>query len=75
MNVVTSAIRTIIENRAGEMIGRSSPMLRITSSIQPRALTSVPTVSDSRHGKPRARTAKAHPNNFAEIAAAIMARQ
>ena len=48
MNVVTSAMITIIVNRVGEMTPRSSPMLRTISSIRPRVFISTPSAADSR---------------------------
>lgn len=38
---------TIMENRTGERMRRSSPTLRITSSTSPLVFTSTPTATDS----------------------------
>ena len=64
MNVVTRAISTIMENSAGEMIFRSRPMFRITSSISPRVFMRTPMTEASRHPSPQARPASAEPPNF-----------
>src|SRR5262249_20066294 len=56
IKVVASAMMTIMENRAGEMMCRSSPTLRMTSSTSPLVFTRTPTARDSRQGMPLART-------------------
>jgi hypothetical protein len=48
MNVVISALSTIMEKSAGEITLRSSPMLRITSSIRLRVFMSIPSAVHKR---------------------------
>ena len=50
INVVTSAINTIMENNAGEMTFISKPIFRIINSIRPRVFISVPKPAASRAG-------------------------
>ena len=45
-NVVTSAMITIIANRVGEMMPRSSPMLSTISSIKPRVFIRTPSAAE-----------------------------
>jgi hypothetical protein len=62
--VVASAIITIIENRTGERMPRSSPMLSTTSSTRPRVLSNTPISDATVHDVPITRAATADPTPF-----------
>ena len=51
--MVNSAITTIMENKAGEMILISRPMLRTTNSIRPRVFMSKPQCGPGARGHAR----------------------
>jgi len=69
---VTSAIITIMANRAGERIPSSSPIFRKTSSINPRVFIKMPRATDSRGGSPLSLAARADPPSFPATAAPMM---
>ena len=75
MNVVIRAIITIMEKSAGEITFRSSPMLRITSSIKPRVFISIPSEVASRQLSPPTRAAMLVPPSFPKTATAIIKMQ
>ncbi len=70
INVVTSAIITIIEKTAGESIPRSKPMLRITNSTNPRLFIKIPKALASRLLMPIDRAASIAPSHFPATATA-----
>jgi hypothetical protein len=74
MNVVTSAMITIIVNRRGEITPRSRPMLSTISSISPRVFINTPSAVASRHPIPIHRAATALPPSFPTTATAVIAR-
>src|SRR3954454_16276610 len=61
MKVVISAMITSIANSVGGMTPRSSPMLRMMSSVRPRVFIRIPTASDSRQCRPTALAAAVDP--------------
>ena len=71
MNVVTSAITTIMEKNAGEITPISRPTLRMTSSIRPRVFIRTPTAVDSRQPVPAHRAAIKQPPSLPTIAISI----
>jgi len=73
MAVVTSAIRTIIENNAGERMPRSYPTLSTINSISPRVFIRMPSARESRHVMPVHRAASNPPPSLPAIATAIIA--
>src|ERR1700728_321887 len=75
IKVVTNAITTIMEKRAGEMIFRSRPILRITNSIRPRVFINVPRPAASRQDMPLSRAAAIDPPNFPPAAARMISPQ
>jgi len=69
---VTSAIITIMANRAGERIPSSSPIFRKTSSINPRVFIKMPRATDSRGVNPLSLAARADPPSFPAMAVTTM---
>jgi hypothetical protein len=72
MNVVTSAMMTIIAKRVGEITPRSSPMLRTMSSISPRVFIKMPIAAASRHRRPVSLPATKLPPNLPTQATRMM---
>ena len=66
MKVVTSAMRTIMVNRAGDRTPRSSPAFRITSSTNPRVFIRTPRASESLHVIPVVFGGESRARKFAE---------
>ena len=62
--VVTSVMMTITVNSVGVIRPRCSPMLRMISSISPRAFMSAPIAIASRFGRPARRAAPQQPTAF-----------
>ena len=69
MRVVTIAITTMMENNCGVMRRRSSPMLRMISSMRPRAFMRVPTARAVGLSSPCNRAAAQHARNLPAHAA------
>ena len=70
MSVVTIAMSTSIENSAGPMMPACKPMLRMMSSMRPRAFMSAPIPSALRLSWPESRAAAQQATNLAKIDAA-----
>ena len=68
MNVVTRAMITSMANSVGGMTPRSSPMLRMISSVRPRVFIRIPTANDSRHLRPTALAAAVDPPHLPSTA-------
>ena len=75
LTVVTRAISTIIVNRRGEMMPRSSPAFNTISSINPRVFIKAPKTPASRHESPERRAATIVPPNFPTVATRMIAPQ
>ena len=75
MNVVNSAMITIMENSAGEITPISKPMLRMTNSIRPRVFISVPSPAASRSGMPLSQEARVDPPSLPTVATKMIRPQ
>ena len=75
LSVVTTAMRTIIENNAGEMTPSSSPMLSTMSSMSPRAFMRAPSAAAGRAATPVARAAAYTPPSFPNVATRMIRPQ
>jgi hypothetical protein len=73
MNVVTRAIRTIIENSACEITPSSSPMFRTISSVRPRVFNSAPSTDDSCQEYPATRAIPIAASHLPAIATPMIA--
>src|SRR5450631_2431217 len=73
MNVVASAMSTIIVKSVGERMPRSRPAFSITSSTSPRVFIRTPKPSESLHVIPVALAVSAAPASLPTTAMAVMA--